>query len=291
MKRLPFLTLAGILAIALLTTTTGCPKKDEPAPKPDDKGAKGDKGAKDKGGKMEALAKNWDAVVKGKVTYNGEPPTMPAIKGISEDKFKPVCEAGAKDFEKVQQTWMVGKDKAVKNAVIWLKPPAKKYFVVKDEDKKRTDTVVLEQPHCAFIPHVFVLYPSYYDGKDHVKTGQIFKVINNASALHNSKIQGEQGINEPQNISLPPTKEKEVDLAPQKSKITVNCDIHPWMSAYGWVFEHPYAAVTGEDGTFEIKNVPADVELFVVGWHEGTEFFEKGKAMTFKKGDNTVPEF
>ena len=34
------------------------------------------------------------------------------------------------------------------------------------------------------------------------------------------------------------------------------CNVHPWMFAYASVFDHPYFAVTGKDGTFKISNVP-----------------------------------
>jgi hypothetical protein len=39
--------------------------------------------------------------------------------------------------------------------------------------------------------------------------------------------------------------------------VQVSCNIHPWMKGYIRVFDHPYFAVTDEDGNFEIKNAPA----------------------------------
>ena len=38
--------------------------------------------------------------------------------------------------------------------------------------------------------------------------------------------------------------------------ISVECNIHSWMDAYIGAVPHPYFAVTGNDGTFEIHNVP-----------------------------------
>ncbi len=35
------------------------------------------------------------------------------------------------------------------------------------------------------------------------------------------------------------------------------CDIHPWMKGYLMVFDHPFFTITGPDGSFEIKGVPA----------------------------------
>src|SRR2546423_504832 len=45
----------------------------------------------------------------------------------------------------------------------------------------------LDQPHCAFIPHVEVLYPDYYDPqvKKIVPTGQKFVIANSAPVTHN----------------------------------------------------------------------------------------------------------
>ena len=49
--------------------------------------------------------------------------------------------------------------------------------------------------------------------------------------------------------------------------IPLKCDVHPWMVGYVGVLNHPYFAVTGEDGSFEIKNLPpGDYEI--EAWHE-----------------------
>ena len=49
--------------------------------------------------------------------------------------------------------------------------------------------------------------------------------------------------------------------------IPLKCNIHGWMHAYVGVVEHPYFAVTGGDGTFEIKNVPPG-DYVVEAWQE-----------------------
>jgi hypothetical protein len=36
----------------------------------------------------------------------------------------------------------------------------------------------------------------------------------------------------------------------------VKCNIHPWMKFYVAVLRHPYFQVTGNDGSFVLKNVP-----------------------------------
>jgi len=47
----------------------------------------------------------------------------------------------------------------------------------------------------------------------------------------------------------------------------VKCEVHGWMGAYIGVFEHPFFAVTGEDGSFTIKGLPAG-EYTLEAWHE-----------------------
>jgi hypothetical protein len=54
--------------------------------------------------------------------------------------------------------------------------------------------------------------------------------------------------------------------------IRVKCNIHPWMHAFIGVVGNPYFAVSGEDGSFELKNLPPG-DYTLEAWHEtlGTE--------------------
>src|SRR6185436_12762175 len=49
--------------------------------------------------------------------------------------------------------------------------------------------------------------------------------------------------------------------------MTVKCDVHPWMVGYVGVLPHPFFAVTGADGSFELKNVPPG-DYVLEAWHE-----------------------
>ena len=49
--------------------------------------------------------------------------------------------------------------------------------------------------------------------------------------------------------------------------VQVKCDVHPWMSGYVGVVDNPFYAVTGDDGAFEIRDVPAGDYEFEI-WHE-----------------------
>ena len=45
------------------------------------------------------------------------------------------------------------------------------------------------------------------------------------------------------------------------------CDAHPWMHATIWIFDHPFFAVSNEDGAFEIPGLPVGTHTLTV-WHE-----------------------
>jgi len=49
--------------------------------------------------------------------------------------------------------------------------------------------------------------------------------------------------------------------------IPVKCNVHPWMRAYIGVVHHPFFAVTGDDGMFTIKDLPAGTYT-LEAWHE-----------------------
>ena len=75
------------------------------------------------------------------------------------------CHAGADERELIEQTWLVNKDnKGVSDVIIFLQPPEGKFFPIhKSYLNKKDNFVPLHQPHCAFIPHVFPYWASYYD--------------------------------------------------------------------------------------------------------------------------------
>jgi hypothetical protein len=50
--------------------------------------------------------------------------------------------------------------------------------------------------------------------------------------------------------------------------ITVTCDTHAHMRAYILSFDHPYFAVTDDDGRFQIDQVPPGAYM-LKAWHEG----------------------
>jgi len=92
------------------------------------------------------------------------------------------------------------------------------------------------------------------------------KFKNSDELLHN--IRTNSTINKKFNIAQP-VKDMSVTKTFDQREIGIQlrCDVHFWMAAYLHVFNHPFFAITGDDGTFTIKDLPAGtytVEL----WHE-----------------------
>ncbi len=49
--------------------------------------------------------------------------------------------------------------------------------------------------------------------------------------------------------------------------VPFKCDVHGWMNAYVGVLDHPYFAMTGTDGKFELKSLPPGTYT-IEAWHE-----------------------
>ena len=64
-------------------------------------------------------------------------------------------------------------------------------------------------------------------------------------------------VNREWNVSQPPGADPIIQTfnRPEVS-IPVKCNQHPWMRAYIHVLSHPFYAVTGDDGTYELKGLP-----------------------------------
>ena len=210
--------------------------------------------------------------ITGKIVYDGTPPEMAKLP-ISASQVG-CCQANPEnDFENREQQWLVDKNGGVKNAVIFLRPPDGTFFDLPLEHQKTSESVTVDQPYCAFRPHVFLHFPSFYDkSKNEQKpTGQKLIIANGARCDHNFNLIPNSDENRQFGRTLGAgQKETIAQMNPQTKNVTVTCNIHNWMRAYGFVLDHPYAAITKEDGSFVIENAPLGVELYVVGWHEAS---------------------
>jgi hypothetical protein len=297
-----WLTSAMTLAlVAVLLAGCGSVPRDED----EDEDYAPSKKVKKKGGGSTAVAlkpvkATEYGVIRGKVAWEGAEPsfaeeTAKLKAAMSGSQDRDYCLTGKtqdgkgppmESCETEQQTFRIGKNKQLGNVFVWIQPEPGHYFEVPKEQLDAVPkNVTLTQPHCAFLPHCLVLFPSHRgaDGKL-TPTGQQFFVANDARVGHNANVKGGP-LNTGQGSGIPAGgKPLEVFLKPDTTPVTIACNIHGWMMAWARVFDHPYAAVSSvgadakakkwenldspEVGTFEIKGVPVGAKVKLFAWHE-----------------------
>lgn len=135
---------------------------------------------------------------------------------------------------------------------------------------------ILDQKGCQYLPHVVG-----------IQTGQKLSVTNSDPTAHNVNVQGNK--NPKFNQSQPPSAAPiEKTFTQPEVLVPVKCNQHPWMKSYIGVMRHPFYAVSGADGKFEIKGLPPGT-YNVVAWHE--RFGEKPMSVTVGDGETKTQDF
>jgi plastocyanin len=116
------------------------------------------------------------------------------------------------------------------------------------------ESVTVEQKGCMYLPHVLA-----------VRANQPLHVVNDDSTSHN--IHPTPANNREWNKAEPPGSSVDEAFAREEIAIPVKCNLHPWMHGYIAVFKHPYFAVTGKDGSFDLRSLPPGTYT-IKAWHE-----------------------
>jgi hypothetical protein len=159
----------------------------------------------------------------------------------------------------LSEEWVVHpKSLGVRWAFVWLAPEkgGPPLPIHPDRLAVRVDAV-MAVTRCTYVPHALGL-----------RQGQNL-VFRNDDAITACPAWAGGALENPGgNVLLPPKQSYAVrGLQADKRPIHVTCQVRTWMSAWVRVFDHPYFAVTDEDGGFEIPLVPAGTWRLVV-WHE-----------------------
>jgi hypothetical protein len=202
-----------------------------------------------------AGAADWGSI-KGRFVADGTPP-KPTPLVINKDQF-------CIDHKPTNDAVVVGKDNALANAVIYLRPAlGQKVTIHPDFEAKLKEPAELDNKGCTFVPHITT-----------ARVGQKLIVRNSdpSPVSHNTNLTLLAF-----NPVIPAGDKTELTISKEGPLPTpVQCNIHPWMKGYLLALSHPYAAVSAEDGTFEIKNIPAGTHDFQL-WHEAPGYLKNLK--------------
>jgi hypothetical protein len=171
-------------------------------------------------------------VISGRVILSGNPPVMQEIPISPKIKDESI---------------IVGKDGGLENVIVFLKDAPRCSSVLQTP-------AVLDQINCKYVPHVLA-----------VQAGQTLRLKSSDSIMHNINIQS--AVNLPANYGFSGVGQRDIVLKFPEDPFIVKCDVHQWMKAWVGVFKHPWFAVTGEDGSFTIENVPAGTYT-LAAWQE-----------------------
>jgi len=207
------------------------------------------------------------AVLSGKVAFDGEASAPKPLNFGAERQ----CAIMHADKIPLNEELVVNPNQTVKWALVYIKEgaPASTF-------PAPSEAIEINQKGCMFEPHAVV-----------ARVGQKVIFRNSDPVLHNvrseSKVEKSFNIAQPiQDMTTAKT------FAQSEIGIKMRCDVHFWMAAYVHVLDHPFYAVTGDDGGYQIKDLPTGTYTIEV-WHEklGTQT----QTVTVADGDQKTVDF
>jgi plastocyanin len=189
------------------------------------------------GGVNAATPQSGTGMLSGRILFDGEqiPPQTP----IPIQTDPQVCEKhGHGGYFPAEDYVIDPQTRGIRYVIVSLKGDA----VRKWKDTPRKD-FVLDNRNCRFEPHVALS-----------TVGSTIEVKNSDDVYHTTHLYGPGGFQF--NPGLRTKGESEKTPLTRPGMYIVKCDRHGWMSAVIRVDDHPFHAVTDEQGRYEIKGIP-----------------------------------
>jgi plastocyanin len=142
---------------------------------------------------------------------------------------------------------VLGKQRELGNVFVWLEG-------ARGGDLPR-GPFRIDQKGCSFAPYVQV-----------VSKGAPVTILNSDPVLHNvhaTTVKGDALFNK----AIPVKGQSFAERFTTAGVVRIKCDVHPWMNAWVFVAETPFAAVTDEQGRFAFSGVAPGVYR-LHAWHE-----------------------
>ena len=194
-------------------------------------------------GMVQGQASDPGGSISGAIKYEGK---APAAKKLEATKDVKVCAVHDKFAEEV-----------IVSATGGLQSVFVQVLGAKGEFAAAKERPSLVQKGCQFIPHVQV-----------IPAGSRMNIMNEDGIAHNLHT---LSVENPSFNRLQPgvkkrmiTKKNDL-LIPEI--IPLKCDLHGWMKAWIIVADHPYHAISDQEGSFQISGIPAGTYT-VEFWHE-----------------------
>jgi plastocyanin len=191
-----------------------------------------------------SIAVQGTGTIKGHVRLTGKSPGNTVIRmGVD-----PACNQINAGKRVIQEVVLTSADGGLKNAFVKLQGNFPQTPVPRQP-------VVIDERACVYTPRVIGM-----------RLGQTLQIKNDDPLLHNVHSNSEHG----NNINVgQATAGIVTSFRPTSEEVMLpfGCDVHRWMRAFVGVVNHPYFAVSGDGGTFEIDNVPPGTHTLQV-WHE-----------------------
>lgn len=146
---------------------------------------------------------------------------------------------------------------------------------IKDWKGPVPEPLTLDQRGCVYSPHVAG-----------AMVGQVVRASNSDPLAHNVHVIAKRNSspNKTQSAGMKPL---ELKFDRDEVPVVLVCDIHPWMKAFLCVQDHPFFAVTGTDGRFEIPDLPPG-QYTLTAWHEKYGKEKSGKVTVSPEGTTSV---
>ncbi len=185
-------------------------------------------------------------IVRGRVRFEGPPPA-PASLYMTLD---PACDR-LYPKGRPSDSLLVDPSGGLANVLVHVKSglPGKTRWATPDE------AVRIEQKGCMFVPHVIA-----------VRAGQEIDLHNSDPSFYN--VSARANSNPSFRVAMPGRGASvRRSFASPEVAVKLKCDVHPWMSAFVGVFDHPFFAVSAADGSFVLPPLP-EGDYTIEAWHE-----------------------